>query len=47
MLLNAILKLHEKIQEMPLGVNRETAIAEAEQAALGVRPTIEMRGLLR
>ena len=36
MLLNAILKLHEKIQEMPLGVNRETAIAEAEQAALGV-----------
>src|SRR5271167_2541238 len=47
MLLNAIIKLHEKIQEMPLGVNRETAIAEAEQAALGVRPTIEMRGLLR
>jgi NADH-quinone oxidoreductase subunit B len=47
MLLNAILKLHEKIQEMPLGVNRETAIAEAEQAALGSRPTIEMRGLLR
>ena len=34
MLLYAILKLHEKIQEMPLGVNRERAIAEAEQAAL-------------
>jgi len=47
MLLHAILKLHEKIQEMPLGVNRETAIAEAEQAALAVRPTIEMHGLLR
>jgi len=47
MLLHAILKLHEKIQEMPLGVNRERAIAEAEAAALGVRPTIEMRGLLR
>jgi NADH-quinone oxidoreductase subunit B len=47
MLLYAILKLHEKIQEMPLGVNRETAIAEAEQAALSARPTIEMRGLLR
>ena len=47
MLLNAILKLHEKIQEMPLGVNREHAIAEAEQAALAAQPTIEMHGLLR
>ena len=47
MLLYAILKLHEKIQEMPLGVNRERAIAEAEEAALAARPTIEMRGLLR
>ena len=47
MLLHAILKLHEKIQEMPLGVNRERAIAEAEQAALGARPTIELHGLLR
>src|ERR1700742_141797 len=47
MLLHAILKLHEKIQEMPLGVNREEAIASAEQAALGVKPTIELRGLLR
>jgi len=47
MLLHAILKLHDKIQQMPLGVNREEAIAEAEQAALEARPTIEMRGLLR
>ena len=47
MLLYAILKLHEKIQEMPLGVNREHAIAEAEQAALAARPTIELKGLLR
>ena len=31
---NAILKLHAKIQEMPLGVNRDEAIAAAEQAAL-------------
>ncbi len=45
MLLYAILKLHEKIQEMALGVNRERAIAEAEQAALSAKPTIEMRGL--
>src|SRR3984885_11067442 len=47
MLLYAILKLHDKIQEMPLGVNRDEAIAEAEQAALAARPTIEMHGLLR
>src|SRR6201985_1821608 len=47
MLLYAILKLHDKIQEMPLGVNRELAIAEAEKAALAARPTIEHLGLLR
>src|ERR1700678_1343354 len=47
MLLYAILKLHDKIQEMPLGVNRELAIAEAEKAALAQRPTIEHLGLLR
>ena len=47
MLLYAILKLHDKIQEMPLGVNRELAIAEAEKAALASRPTIEHLGLLR
>ena len=47
MLLHAILKLHEKIQQMPLGVNREEAIREAEQAALAVTPTIELKGLLR
>ena len=47
MLLNAILKLHAKIQEMPLGVNRAEAIAAAEEAALQARPTIELKGLLR
>jgi NADH-quinone oxidoreductase subunit B len=44
---HAILKLHAKIQEMPLGVNREEAIREAEQAALSITPTIELKGLLR
>ena len=44
MLLHAILKLHDKIQEMPLGVNREEAIREAEKAALAVTPTIELKG---
>jgi len=47
MLLHAILKLHDKIQEMPLGVHREEAIREAEQAALAVTQTIELKGLLR
>jgi NADH-quinone oxidoreductase subunit B len=47
MLLHAILKLHDKIQEMPLGVHREEAIREAEAAALAVTPTIELKGLLR
>ena len=47
MLLNAILMLHAKIQDMPLGVNRAEAIAAAEEAALASRPTIELKGLLR
>ncbi|MEV6067435.1 NADH-quinone oxidoreductase subunit B family protein [Nocardia sp. NPDC052001] len=47
MLLNAILKLHEKIQEMPLGVNREEAVRAAEAAALASPTTIQMKGLLR
>ena len=47
MLLHAILKLHAKIAEMPLGVNRAEAIAAAEQAALASKPTIELTGLLR
>ncbi|MGH3558736.1 MAG: NADH-quinone oxidoreductase subunit B, partial [Mycobacterium sp.] len=29
------------------GVNRERAIAAAEEAALAARPTIELKGLLR
>jgi NADH-quinone oxidoreductase subunit B len=47
MLLNAILALHAKIAEMPLGVHRTEAVAAAEQAALATRPTIEFKGLLR
>ncbi|MFI7188560.1 NuoB/complex I 20 kDa subunit family protein [Nocardia nova] len=47
MLLHAILKLHEKIQEMPLGVDRAEAVRAAEAAALAATPTIRMEGLLR
>jgi NADH-quinone oxidoreductase subunit B len=46
MLMDAILKLHEKIQHEPLGVNKRRAQEEAEQQALRAVPTSEM-GLLR
>ncbi|GAB2906493.1 MULTISPECIES: NuoB/complex I 20 kDa subunit family protein [Streptomyces] len=47
MLMDAILKLHAKIREEKLGINREQAAREAEEAALKALPTIEMKGLLR
>ena len=47
MLLNAIITLHEQIQNSPLGVNRETAARAAEAAALQATPTLQMKGLLR
>ena len=47
MLMDAIIKLHEEIRKMPLGVDREAAARAAEEAALKAIPTIEMRGLLR
>lgn len=47
MLLDSILKLHEKILNSKLGVNQKEAAREAEEAALKAVPTIEMKGLLR
>ena len=47
MLLDAILKIHEKAQNKKLGVNREREIEELEQIALAATPTSEMKGLLR
>ena len=47
MLLHAILALHAKIAEMPLGVNRAEAVAAAEKAALAAPTTLELKGLLR
>jgi NADH-quinone oxidoreductase subunit B len=47
MLMYAMLKLHEQIQQMPLGVNREHAITAAEEAALSAPSTWQMKGLLR
>ena len=39
MLLNAILTLHDQIQNSKLGVNRVAAARAAEQAALEAAPT--------
>ncbi len=47
MLLDSILKLHEHVKGEKLGVNREEAAREAEEAARKALPTIEMKGLLR
>jgi NADH-quinone oxidoreductase subunit B len=47
MLMDAILKLHDKIQHEKLGVNKRRAQEEAEELALHATPTSEMRGLLR
>ena len=47
MLINAILALHEQIQNEPLGVNRKAAAAAAEAAALAATPTSQMTGLLQ
>ncbi|MBT0767769.1 NADH-quinone oxidoreductase subunit B [Kineosporia sp. J2-2] len=47
MLINAIIELHQQIQSMPLGVNREKAARAAEEAALKAVPTSQMKGLLR
>jgi NADH-quinone oxidoreductase subunit B len=46
MLLDAILKLHEKIGQSKLGVNREQVIREVEAAALAAIPTHAQKGLL-
>jgi NADH-quinone oxidoreductase subunit B len=46
MLLNAIITLHEQIQNSKLGVNRVAAARAAEAAALAATPTHQMSGLL-
>jgi len=47
MLMDAILKLHEQVQDSKLGANRTQQVSELEQAARNAPATIEMRGLLR
>ena len=47
MLIDAILKLHDKIQDTKLGANRRAEIVELESEALVTPSSLEMKGLLR
>lgn len=47
MLIDAILKLHDKIQDTKLGANRRAEIVEIEMEALVAPSPAEMKGLLR
>lgn len=47
MLINAILALHDQVQNESLGSNRKEIAAAAEAAALEATPTHQMKGLLR
>ena len=46
MLLDAILKLHEQINNEKIGTNRAQIIKEVELAAMNAKPTHQMKGLL-
>lgn len=47
MLLDAILTLHEKVKNTPLGSNRAREIKELEQVAISAPALSDMKGLLR
>jgi NADH-quinone oxidoreductase subunit B len=47
MLIDAILKIHDIVQDTKLGSNREAQVRELEAAALVATPTSAMKGLLR
>ncbi len=47
MLIDAVLKLHKKVQTTKLGVNRLAEIEEQERDAMAALPTSAMKGLLR
>ena len=47
MLFDAILKLHDKIQDTKLGAHRRAEVAELETIALSAPTTLEMKGLMR
>ena len=47
MLIDAVYKLHDKVQNTKLGSNAEIEQAEREEAALAAAPTSDMKGLMR
>ncbi len=47
MLIDAILKLHQKVQHTPFGVRREEQIRELEAEGLSALPTGDQKGLMR
>jgi NADH-quinone oxidoreductase subunit B len=47
MLIDALLMLHDKIDETPLGSNRKREIIQLEQEALTAVPTHAQKGLMR
>jgi len=47
MLFDAILKLHDKIQDTKLGAHRREEVLDLEAAALVAPTTLEMKGLMR
>ena len=47
MLIDAILKLHDQVQDTKLGSNRRKQIVELETQQLNALPTSDMKGLLR
>ncbi len=47
MLIDAVLKLHDKVHHTKFGAHREIEITETEAAALAASPTSAMKGLLR
>jgi NADH-quinone oxidoreductase subunit B len=47
MLIDAILKLHDKVQHKPLGANARAAVEQGETAALAAAPTSQLKGLMR
>jgi len=47
MLIDALLKIHEQIQDTKLGTNRVREVRQLEAAALEAPSTLELKGLLR
>lgn len=46
-LMDAIMKLHTKVQDIKMGSDRQAEVVELERQALVATPTVEMKGLLR